>query len=200
MLAVMMNQMRCTMLAFFFSVPWVLGQSSFAEFPFGQGSSISPDGSFTLKIKVCQPNQGDCDKRLWLVNNRTNIKKVLIEVQRTALVGWGPSGSAFFLNDDFGSNGSSADMYFPAEGRHFNINELLDKQFPQDRRFEENSHHYIKGVRWISADKLLVRRNGHFDRNVPAGNEFSVCYSVSSTGRATRISETHHENSPCKIP
>ncbi len=121
-------------------------------------------------------------------------------VRRTVQIGWAPTGSAFFLNDDFVSDESCAYLYLPAEDRHFDIGALLDEKFPQDRRFEENSHDYIDGVRWISADTIVVRRYGHFDQYVPGGNQFSVCYTVSTTGKAIRLSETHQESSPCNVP
>ena len=87
--------MRCVMLALFFSVTGALSQSRFAEFPFGENHSTSPDGFFTLKTKGCQPNPIECDKRLWLVNNRNLSRKLLIDVQGTARVGWAPSGRVF---------------------------------------------------------------------------------------------------------
>ncbi len=195
-----MKQMGCALVALFFSVAWAFGQSSFADFPFRDNSSISPDGSFTLKMKDCRPNQVQCDKRLWMVNNRTSIQKALIDVQRTARVGWAPSGSAFFLNDDFASNVSCAYLYIPGKDKHFDLGKLLDRAFPDDRHFEDDSHHYINGVQWISIDTVLVKRGGHFNRYVPGGNEFAVCYSVSTTGKVLRLSETHQESSSCKVP
>jgi len=103
-----MNQTHCVLLALFFSATLALSQSRFAEFPFGQRNSISPDGFFTLKTKGCQPNPIKCDRRLWLVNNRTHSRELLVDVQRTARVGWAPSGSTFFLNDDLVSDESRA--------------------------------------------------------------------------------------------
>lgn len=200
MSTVMSNQMRCLLPVFFFSMTAVLGQSRFAEFPFGEKSSTSPDGSFTLNTEGCRPNPIKCDRRLWLVNNRTLGRKLLIDVRRTARVGWAPSGSAFFVNDDFASNVSSAYLYFPAEDRHFDLGALLDRKFPQDRHFEDDSHHYVNGVRWIGADTIIVGRYGHFDREVSGGNEFAVCYEVSTAGEVKRLFETHQESGPCQAP
>jgi hypothetical protein len=195
-----MNQIYCILFASFFSVTGALSQSRFADFPFGENNSTSPDGTFTLKTEDCQLNPIKCDRRLWMVNNRTLSRKLLIDVQGTARVGWAPSGSAFFLNDDFASDMSGVHLYFPAEDRHFDLGALLDQKFPQDRHFEDGSHHYINGVRWIDADTVLVKRFGHFDRYVPGGNEFAVCYEVSKAGGIKRLFETHKESSSCQTP
>ncbi len=193
----MLKLIRYTLIVLFLSCPWVFGQSPFADFPIGDGSRVSPDKSFRLNMNDCQPNS-ECDRRLWLVNNSTRQQKLLMDVVRTVRIGWAPAGSAFFLNDDFASNEASAYLYFPAQNRHLDIGALLDKKFPKDRHFEKNSHHYINGLRWINKDEIIVRRNGHFDRYVPGGNEFAVCYSISTAGKVIRLSETRQENSPCQ--
>jgi hypothetical protein len=199
-----MGMLKCIISAAFLAlICWwmpAFSQSQFAEFPFGENSSTSADGSFTLQTKGCQPNSINCDRKLWLADNRAVRQKLLIEIQRTVRIGWAPSGSAFFLNDDFASNESSAYLYFPAEDRHFDVGALLDQKFPQDRHFEDDSHHYINGVRWIDTDKILVKRSGHFDRSVAGGNEFSVCYEVSKSGEAKRLFETHQERTSCRVP
>jgi hypothetical protein len=193
-----MNNVRYIFVVLLFSATLGLSKSRFAEFPFGETTSISPDGSFTLQTEGCKHNPINCDRRVWVQNNRTHERKLLIELQRTGLIGWAPLGSAFFLNDDFGSNESSAYLYFPAENRNFDIGTLLDQKFPQDLRFEENSHHYVDGIRWVGKDAILVKRHGHFDQYVSGGNEFAICYLVNTQGEVSRLSETKNENSSCK--
>ncbi len=132
-------------------------------------------------------------------NNRAHSRKLLVDLQRTALIGWVDSGSAFFMNDDFSSNESNAYLYFPAEGRNVDIGALLDQKFPQDRHYEENSHHYINVIRWISTDTILVKRYGHFDTYVSGGNEFAICYLVKTEGEVKRLLETKKESSSCQV-
>jgi hypothetical protein len=56
----------------------------------------------------------------------------------------------------------------------------------------------VNGVRWIGIDTILVRRYGHFDREVPGGNQFAICYEVSTAGGVKRLFETRLESSSCQ--
>ena len=58
-------------------------------------------------------------------------------------------------------------MYFPGKARRANVDALLDETFPADRPFEEDSHRYVNGVRWIGADAILIKRFGPFDASRP---------------------------------
>jgi len=123
-----------------------------------------------------------------------------MEIERTASIGWASSGSAFFLNNNLGSNVSEAYWYFPAEDRRVDLNDLLYEKFPKDRRFAENSHHYVNGVRWIDENTILIKRFGHFDRNNRGAKGFTICYKINATGEVKRLLETHQENSSCPAP
>jgi hypothetical protein len=173
----------------------------FADFPFGMSSSPSPGGRFSIEAGACSPaNLDQCDRRLWLVDHRTNRRELLIEFPRTVRIGWAPTDNAFYLNDDEGSNISEAYLYDPLKSARRDLGDLIDAKFPADKRFEEASHHYFNGVRWLSPNALIVKRFGHFDHPVGGGNEFTVCYLVRISGTVRRLKETRHEDDRCDVP
>jgi hypothetical protein len=55
----------------FFCITQGFSQTGYAEFPFGESTNVSPDGLFELKTKGCKLHENTCDRKLWLVNNRT---------------------------------------------------------------------------------------------------------------------------------
>jgi hypothetical protein len=196
-----MKENRLALLLILFLVSsYVHAQKRFADFPFDQ-KTTSPDGRFALVNKGCETvphtSKGatECDRKLWLVDQRTKNRKLLLEIERNVRVGWAPQGSIFFLNDNLGSNVSEAYVYFPGAGPRLDLGKLIDEHAPQDRRFE-GGHHYFRGVRWLNTQTLIVKRFGHLDKE--GGPGFTVCYLVNTTGHVTRLPETDEEDGPCK--
>jgi len=172
-------------------------QSRFANFPFAK-RSISPDGSFTLANRNCVNRDcKDIDRKLWLINNATKDRKLLLEIERNVRIGWAPTGNTFFLNDNLGSNIAEIYLYFPAEDRHVDIGESIDQKIPSDRHFENGSHHYFNALYWINGTSFLVKRFGHFDTE--DGQGFTVCYRVNISGEVKRLSQSVYEGSPCEL-
>ena len=172
-------------------------QSRFANFPFAK-RSISPDGRFTLESRDCVNHDcKDTDRKLWLINNATKPRKLLLEIERNVRIGWAPSGSTFFLNDNLGSNVAEAYLYFPAEDRHVDIGESIDQEIPSDRHFVSDSHHYVNALYWIDETSFLVKRSGHFDTEGAQG--FTVCYRVNISGKVKRLSQSVYEGSSCEL-
>ncbi|MGO9563711.1 MAG: hypothetical protein ACLPPV_13750 [Candidatus Korobacteraceae bacterium] len=172
-------------------------QTRFANFPFAK-RSISPDGRFTLVNRNCiNRDCKDIDRKLWLINNKTNDRKLLIEIERNVRIGWAPVGNTFFLNDNLGSNVAEAYLYFPAEDRRVNIGESIDQKIPSDRHFENDSHHYFNALYWINGTSFLVKRFGHLDTEGAQG--FTVCYRVNISGEVQRLSQSGYEGTPCEL-
>jgi hypothetical protein len=168
----------------------------FADFPFGDSSTTSPDKRFTLEAGHCDSKLPDaCERKLWLVDNQTHERRIFLEFPRCVRIAWAPVGNAVLVNDDESSSDAEAYLYLPGRRVHFDLGKLIDGKFPADRRFERDSHHYVNGIRWVSPDAFIVRRFGHFDRR--DGGEFSVCYRVSTSGSVTRLKETQSEESNC---
>lgn len=172
-------------------------QSRFANFPFAR-RSISPDGGFTLESRNCVNHDcKDIDRKLWLINNKTNDRKLLLEIERDVRIGWAPAGSAFFLNDNLGSNVAEAYLYFPSEDRRVDIGALIDQKIASDRRFETDSHHYFNALYWVDGTSFLVKQFGHFDTE--GGHGFTVCYRVNVSGEVQRLSQSGYEGSLCEL-
>jgi dipeptidyl aminopeptidase/acylaminoacyl peptidase len=185
-------------LILFLAVSCAHAQKRFADFPFTDQMTTSPDGRFALVNKGCEAGpKAQCDRKLWLVDRRTKTRKLLLEIERNVHIGWAPRGRVFFLNDNLGSNESEAYIYFSGAGPRLDLGKLIDQQFPVADDWKRG-HHYFNGVRWISAQTLLVKRFGHTDEN--PSKAFTICYLVNTTGHVTRLSETDEEDSPCKLP
>ena len=172
-------------------------QTRFANFPFAKRST-SPDGGFTLVNQNCiDRGCQDIDRKLWLISNKTNDRKLLLEIERNVRIGWAPTGNTFFLNDNLGSNIAEIYLYFPAEDRRVDIGESIDQKIPSDRHFENGSHHYFNALYWINGTSFLVKRFGHFDTGGAQG--FTVCYRVNLSGEVKRLSQSGYEGSPCEL-
>ena len=170
-------------------------QTRFANFPFA-GHSTSPDGRFSLTSQCTAHTCEDRDRKLWLVDHRTRSRKMLLEIERNVRTGWSPVGHTFFLNDNLGCNIAEAYLYFPPQDHRLDLKEIIDSKFPDDRRFENDSHHYVNALYWVNQNSVLVKRFGHFDTAGAAG--FTVCYRVSTSGGVARISVSHNEDDSCQ--
>jgi hypothetical protein len=173
-------------------------EAKLAEFPFGISSTTSANKRYTLEASVCQPGYGQCDRKLWLVDHRTNRRRLFLEISRTVRAAWAPHRSVLFVNDDESSSDSFAFLYFPDRKKRVDLGGVIDHVYPADRRYEKDSHHYLNGIRWVKSNSLIVRRFGHFDHPAARGDEFSVCYRVNTSGTVRRLKQSRQEKDVCE--
>ena len=167
----------------------------FADFPCKTSSTTSPDGRFTIEGEPCASDANTFDRRIWLKDQQTGERRLLLEFERNVRVGWAPKGNLFFVNDSGGSSESEAYVYIPTEDRRIDLIHWIDEAFPRDRRFEHDSHHYLDVVRWRDANTMVVRRTGHFD--LADAGAFTVCYLVGLDVTVKRTDSTYLEGSDC---
>ena len=76
------------------------------ELPRGPVTRIpSPNRRWTL-IFECPDN---CrERKLWAEDSTSRARKLVKEYERSLAIAWAPDSERFFVNDDYGSNGSNS--------------------------------------------------------------------------------------------
>ncbi|HVP63317.1 MAG TPA: hypothetical protein VMT82_00390 [candidate division Zixibacteria bacterium] len=184
-----------------FLIVFVWSVSSFAfaqkvaDFPCKAASTTSSDGRFIIEAPPCGSDANSWDRRIWLKDQETGERRLLLEFSRDVRIGWAPKGNYFFLNENASSSDAEAYVYIPTEDRRLDLINWIDDAFPRDRRFEHDSHHYVNVIRWNDANTVVVRRTGHFD--LADAGAFTVCYVVGLDVTVKRIDSTYSEGSNC---
>jgi|GEM_PF-4272266 hypothetical protein len=138
---------------------------------------MSPDKRWIL---IAPPPSKPDQKRMLLVRRSGQKSDILIRrYERSIRVEWAPDSSAFFLNDESGSNVTDASIYWPG---HTNSLELGDAILVQDTEAKAipADHAYLQARRWIDSSTVLVEYCGH-NSGVPA-QRFDFLYRIAIGG------------------
>lgn len=152
---------------------------------------VSPDKRWTLVFEC--PN--DCQERnLWIEDN-SHTRRLVKKYDRSLAIAWAPSGKRFFVNDDFGSNGSESSVIDPVTLRDTDLGQIITNHDAQAKPLLNAGHSYIRAKRWVNDNVLIVVLFGHFDeappRGVPAA--FTTEYRVELNGGVVKIFQHPNE-------
>lgn len=152
----------------------------------------SPTGRFVLfgetrwrdekdKCTQCVP----VNSRLWLEDRVSGKHTPLIDVNRAAYAAWSPDGNAFYVEDDFGSNGAESFIYLADSLKKLDLEELILAADSEAKRLI-SGHAYLQVERWKDSQNLQVRLVGHTDEKSPVC--FEKHYLINLIGSVTKIS------------
>jgi len=148
----------------------------------------SPDHKWTL-IFEC-PN--DCaERKLWIEASTSHTRRLVNEYERSLDISWAPDSHSFFVNDEFGSNGTLCYVYDPIALKVQEVAAMLTSGDTDATMFIRAGHSYLKAKQWINSQELLVVLYGHFDD--PPARGFTIRYRVSLTGRVQKLSQRSQE-------
>lgn len=146
----------------------------------------SPDRRWTL-IFEC-PNYSK-ERKLWIKGN-SSTRRLVGQYERSLAVGWAPDSKRFFVNDDYGSNGSLSFVIDPVTLKKTDLSTVISGRDPSAARLLKAGHSYVRARHWLDAHRLLVVLFGHFDGLPPRGapGAFTVRYRVDLNGGVERLS------------
>ena len=153
----------------------------------------SPSGRYSLVgFTRQQKMKGKCSQckalssKLWLDDSVTHVRTLLLEVNRSASSGWSPDGKSFYVEDDFGSNGTESYLYEISGLKKLDIGELIDSSDKVAKSLS-GGHAYVRVEHWQDSKSLLVRFQGHTDE--APSTCFDFHYLVSRSGNVKKLSE-----------
>lgn len=166
------------------------------ELPRGPVTRIpSPNGHWTLTFE-CPDN---CrERKLWVGESASHTRKLVKEYERSLAISWAPDSERFFVNDDYGSNGSDCYVIDPASLKTTDIRTIIVDQDAEVTEFLKAGHSYMRAKHWLNSHELLVVLFGHFDDSPPAGipSSFTIKYQVDLNGASARkVSQDSAEES-----
>ncbi|MFZ0980078.1 MAG: hypothetical protein WAN23_11825 [Candidatus Acidiferrales bacterium] len=166
-------------------------QQMVVQLPQGALTRIpSPHGMWTLVFEC--PN--DCSERkLWLESNASRARKLVGSYDRSLSVSWAPDGRSFFVDDEYGSNGTLSYVYDPITLKATDLATLIAANDAQETQFLKAGHSYLRATRWLSSHELLVVLYGHFDEGPPRG--FTIQYRVDLKGQVKKLWQHSEEES-----
>lgn len=147
----------------------------------------SPDRKWSLILEA----PGD-QRRLWIENTASHAKRLVNAFNRSASLSWAPDSRLFFVNDEWGSNGTDAYVFETSSLKKTDLADLLAAQYPAIVADYRNAGHvYFEAVRWLGPHVLLVRLTGHFDE--PPTREFTFRFQLDLDGAVRKIAESRKE-------
>jgi hypothetical protein len=159
------------------------------ELPRGPVTRIpSPNRRWTL-IFECPDN---CrERRLWVEDSPSHARKLVKEYERSLAIAWAPDSERFFVNDDYGSNGSDSYVIDPASLKTTDLGTIIMDNDAEATQFLKAGHSYVRAKRWLNSHELLVVLFGHFDDSPPRGvpGSFTIKYQVDLNGGARKMSQ-----------
>jgi hypothetical protein len=159
------------------------------ELPRGPVTRIpSPNGRWIL-IFECPDH---CrERKLWAEDRTSHTRKLVKEYERSLAIAWAPDSERFFVNDDYGSNGSDSYVIDPASLKSTDLSTIVVKSDAEAAQFLKAGHSYVRAGRWLNSHELIVVLFGHFDDPPPRGipSSFTIKYQVDFNGSAKKISQ-----------
>ncbi len=130
-------------------------------------------------------------RKLWIVDNGSHARKLVKDYERNLAIAWAPDSQRFFVDDDYGSNGSGSYVIDPATLKITDLSVIIANNVADATPFFNAGHSYFRAKRWLNSHELLVVLFGHFDepppRSVPGS--FTIKYQVDLNGSARKISQ-----------
>jgi hypothetical protein len=148
----------------------------------------SPDRRWTL-IFECPDN---CrERKLWVEESTSNARKLVKEYDRRLAIGWAPDSQRFFVNDDYGSDGSKSYVIDPASLKATDLGTIIVNNDAEASQFLKAGHSYLRAKHWLNSHKLIVVLFGHFDDSTPrhVPESFTIKYEVDLNGGARKVSQ-----------
>jgi len=147
----------------------------------------SPDGRFVLvgtTVRTDLPTQKcptcySLDTKLWIEDNASHARRLLLAPGSSAEAGWSPDGSAFFVNDREASDEEFAYLYGTGDLKKVDLEKVIMDADPGAKRFF-NGHFYFDVDNWLNKDTVQVSLRGHTDK-APV-KCFLLRYRVSRSG------------------
>lgn len=154
----------------------------------------SPDGRFVLvgtTVRTDLPTQKcpacySLETKLWIEDDASHVRRLLLAPGSSAEAGWSPDGSAFFVNDREASDEEFAYLYGTGDLEKFDLERVIMAADPGARRFL-NGHFYFDVDRWLNKDTVQVSLRGHTDE-APV-KCFLLLYRVSRSGTIQKLSQ-----------
>jgi hypothetical protein len=165
--------------------------TSVVSFP---GESVSrarsPDGKWALVSG--QPDDSG-QRRLWIESTNPAGRRPVRAFSRVVRVSWAPDSQLFFVNDEWGSNGTDCYVFDAVTLKATAIANLLARRYPKIiSGHKKASHLYFEASRWASSRVLLVRLTGHFDE--PPAQSFTLRFEVDlNDGSIREVGESQKE-------
>jgi len=157
--------------------------SSVVALPRGPVSRIpSPNGKWTL-IFECPKHCSD--RKLSIEENNSLTRRLVKEYERSLSISWAPDSRSFFVDDASGSTETLCYVYDPATLKETDIAKVVLAGDPEAAQFLNAGHSYLKAIRWINSQELLVVLEGYND-GLPPG-VFTVRYRIGLNGSIQKL-------------
>ena len=146
---------------------------------------VSPSKNWTLVFEC--PN--NCEERILWIEGKSQARRLVKKYERSLDIAWAPDSARFFVNDNFGSNGSESSVIDPITLKTTDLGAIVAGHDAKAKQFLRAGHSYTRAKSWLNAHALTVVLFGHFDEapphGVPAG--FTAEYRVDLNGTAERV-------------
>ncbi len=135
-------------------------------------------------------------RKLWIVDNGSHARKLVKDYERSLAIAWAPDSRRFFVDDDYGSNGSGSYVMDPATLKITDLSVIIANDDVEATQFLNAGHSYLQAKRWLNSHELLVVLFGHFDESPPRHipRSFTIKYQVDLNGSAKKISQRSIED------
>jgi hypothetical protein len=162
--------------------------------PFGRPTRLSsPDGRYMLigtsKRTVLRHQCPKCSAlqaKLWLVDNQSRDRRLLLDVASTATAAWSPDGKGFYIEDHQSSTSTLTYLYETESMKKLDVGELILAADPEAKKFLDG-HTYFDVDRWQDSGDLLVRYSGHTKESPSMC--FLMHFLILRTGTVKKLSE-----------
>lgn len=134
-------------------------------------------------------------RKLWIVDNASHARRLVKDYERSLAIAWAPDGQRFFVDDDYGSNGSGSYVIDATTLKITDLAPIIANHVADSTQFFNAGHSYLQAKEWIGSHELLVVLFGHFDETPPVGipRSFSIKYQVDLHDEARKVSQSSVE-------
>jgi len=148
----------------------------------------SPNRRWTLIFECPDYSKG---RKLWIIENGSHARRLVKEYERSLAIAWAPDSERFFVDDDYGSNGSDSYVIEPTSLNTTDLGAVIVDSDAKAAQLLKAGHSYVRAKRWLNSHELIVVLFGHFDDSPPPNvpGSFTVRYQVDLKGGVRRISK-----------
>ena len=149
------------------------------------GRLPSLDGRYVLYGVAFEPGVND-SPQLWIQQTFTGTKRLLFNLSRTITAQWAPDSTAFFVNDEFASDGTEAYIYEVPSFNRLKVSQNILAADSSARNYARG-HAYFDADGWLGSKRIAVRFHGHTDNSPVTCFEFR--YIITRDGTVTKGAE-----------
>jgi hypothetical protein len=166
-------------------VTQTLSAQTSAKFPGPKSELTSPDRHYVIhNVDRVRGTQ----HMIFLENEATGLSRRIYEYGRGVGVVWSPDSLHVAINDYAGSNFTETHIFPVNESDpKLDVEDAIvrfDKRMQQRVKLVGWGHDYFGVVRWLDAERVVVRHWGHNDE--PPLGAFCDCYIVTLQGSVTK--------------